>query len=348
MTTLNPHGHTMLPDAARLSSLAQGVVGRDARAIARAITLVENRAPGYQELLREIFPKTGRAPLVGITGAPGSGKSTLADALAAALRQRGHSVGILAIDPTSPFSGGAILGDRIRMAAHSTDPDIFIRSMATRGALGGLAAAAVDAAMVLDAAAKDLILIETVGVGQDEVDIARVADVTLLLLDPSMGDDVQAMKAGVMEIANIFVLNKSDLPGADRLEADIRSLVILSPSSAATRVPVVRTVATACQGIDKLIGQMFCYLEEARMSGAFEERRRRYWRQRIVELVREQLMERLLSDRMAHLALDKQAEAVAARCIDPYSAAETLLLRRARRGLSTNRARSKEGENQKP
>ena len=208
-----------------MSEWAEKIVAGDVRALARAATAVENRRPEAVPLMQELFPRTGRALLVGITGPPGAGKSTLVDQLAKALRRENRQVGILAVDPTSPYSGGAILGDRIRMQQHHADPGVFIRSMASRGSLGGIAPATLDLALLLDAAGKDVVLIETVGVGQDEVEVARLADVTIVVLVPGMGDDVQAIKAGIMEIADIFVINKADRPGAGALERETQALV---------------------------------------------------------------------------------------------------------------------------
>src|SRR5208283_5318014 len=201
----------------------------DVRAISRAITAIENHSPDSEQLLKQLFPHTGQAYLTGVTGAPGTGKSTLVDRLAAVHRKRHEPVGVVAVDPTSPYTGGAILGDRIRMQGHASDAGIFIRSMATRGFLGGLARTTGDVALVLDAAGKQYELVETVGVGQDEVDIVRLADCTLVLLVPGLGDDVQSMKAGLMEIADIFVLNKADREGADRLDAQIEAMLQLVP-----------------------------------------------------------------------------------------------------------------------
>ena len=220
-------------------------------AIARGISLVENDADDGPALVRELFARSGRAFLVGVTGAPGAGKSTLVDGLVSRWRKAGTTVGVIAVDPTSPFSGGAMLGDRVRMQAHAQDAGVFIRSMATRGHLGGLARATADAALVLDAAGKDVVAIETVGVGQDEVEIARTADVSVVVLVPGMGDDVQALKAGVMEIADMFVVNKADRDGADRAVAEIESLLGLHAyAEGEWRPPIVRTEATTGRGLD--------------------------------------------------------------------------------------------------
>ena len=224
----------------------------DVRAIARAITAIEDHDSHSEELIKNIFPHPGRAFVLGMTGAPGTGKSTLVDRLAALYRRVGKSVGIVAVDPTSPFTGGAILGDRVRMQAHATDDGIFIRSMATRGFLGGLARATGDVALVLDAAGKQFILVETVGVGQDEVDIVRLADCTIVLLVPGLGDDVQNMKAGLMEIADIFVLNKSDHDGVDRLESELESMLHLAPARDGWTPRIVRTVATENKGVEEV------------------------------------------------------------------------------------------------
>src|SRR5258707_9178200 len=206
-----------------MTDLAQPVLEGDTRALARAATMIENRHPDAEALLRELFPHTGRALIIGVTGAPGTGKSTLCDQLVRTLRAEGKTVGVIAVDPTSPYTGGAILGDRIRMQQHHADPGVFIRSMATRGWLGGLARATTEMTMLLDAAGRDVVIVETVGVGQDEVEIARLADVTLVVLAPGMGDDVQELKAGIMEIADVFAINKADLPGVEKLERELKS-----------------------------------------------------------------------------------------------------------------------------
>ena len=248
----------------RLSELAERVVSGDPRAIARAISVVEDDADAGAALVGEIFSRSGRAFVVGVTGAPGAGKSTLVDALITRWRKADRTVGVIAVDPTSPYSGGAMLGDRVRMQAHAQDAGVFIRSMATRGNLGGLARATTDAALVLDAAGKDFVTIETVGVGQDEVDIVRTADVCIVVLVPGMGDDVQALKAGIMEIADIFVMNKSDREGADRAVAEVESLLSLgSFTEGEWRPPIVRTQATTGEGLDDLVGAIDRFREHA-------------------------------------------------------------------------------------
>src|SRR5258707_5226728 len=253
----------------------------DVRAIARAITAIEDHDPHAEELLRQIFPSTGSAHIVGVTGAAGTGKSTLVDRLAAHYRRAEEPVGIIAVDPTSPYSGGAILGDRIRMQGHASDSGIFIRSMATRGSLGGLARATGDVALILDAARKQHVLIETVGVGQDEVDIVRLADCTLALLVPGMGDDIQNMKAGLMEIADILVLNKSDRDGVDRLEAELEAMLQLVPERNGWKPAIIRTVATENKGVDDLASAIAKYRERFGHSEERKERKIEHWRWRL-------------------------------------------------------------------
>src|SRR5580700_8490516 len=233
---------------ARLDAAGKIVAG-DLRALARAATWIENRSPEAEPLLRELFPRTGHAMIVGVTGAPGAGKSTLCDQLIEKLRAEGKTIGVIAVDPTSPYTGGAILGDRIRMQRHHADPGVFIRSMATRGWLGGLAAATTEMTMLLDAAGYDVVLVETVGVGQDEVEIARLADVTLVVMVPGMGDDVQAIKAGIMEIADVFVINKSDQPGAEKLERELNNYLGLSHRPDGWTPSIVHAVASEGKGI---------------------------------------------------------------------------------------------------
>jgi LAO/AO transport system kinase len=310
----------------------------DVRAIARAITAIEDNDPHAEELLKRIFPSTGRAHVVGVTGAPGTGKSTLVDRLAAQYRNRGDQVGIIAVDPTSPYTGGAILGDRIRMQGHASDSGIFIRSMATRGFLGGLARATGDVALILDAAGKQYVLVETVGVGQDEVDIVRLADCTLVLLVPGMGDDVQNMKAGLMEIADIFVLNKADREGVDRLEAQLEAMLELAPERNGWKPEVVRTVATENKGVDELAAAMARHREHFDRDAGRESRKIEHWKRRLVALAGELFLERAVPDTQGEAALNALAREVAARRKDPYAAAHELLLRA---GLSRDNVRNK-------
>ncbi len=282
----------------------------DLRAVARAATAVENRAPEAEPLLAGLFPHTGRAAVVGITGSPGAGKSTLVDQLARALRAEDRTVGIIAVDPTSPYSGGALLGDRIRMQSHHGDPGVFIRSMATRGWLGGIARATMDIALVLDAAGRDVILIETVGVGQDEVEIARLADVTVVVLVPGMGDDVQALKAGIMEIADVFVINKADRPGAGQLEREVMAMMSLAQRPDGWTPPIVKTVASEGAGIVEALAA----IRSAEAASRKQERARAIWAARLREMLRERLL-----DRIPGADIERAAAEVAGRRRDPYS-----------------------------
>ncbi len=262
----------------------------------RAISAVENRDPSAVALLRELFPKSGRAHVIGLTGSPGAGKSTLVEKLAAEYRRRGLRVGILAVDPTSPYSGGAILGDRVRMQGLSADPGVYIRSMATRGQLGGLAPTTQDAVTILDAAGCDVVLIETVGVGQDEVEVARLADVTVLLLVPGLGDDIQTFKAGVMEIADLYVINKADRPGADRVEQEVTSMLSLATRPDGWRPPILKTVATTGQGVADLV-RSARGVSGLQPSGRYaaEQRRKGHWRSRLLDLLRQTLFEKAVA-----------------------------------------------------
>src|SRR5215471_16564554 len=297
----------------------------DPRALARAISAIENSYAGSRELLQALFPHTGKAQVIGITGAPGAGKSTLVDQLAREYRKQDRTVGIVAVDPTSPFSGGAILGDRIRMLAHHADPGIFIRSMATRGFLGGLARATTDVATALDASGKDIILIETVGVGQDEVDIVRLADITVLILVPGMGDDVQTIKAGIMEIADIFVINKSDREGAERVEREIRAMQSLAGRKHLWTPPIVKTVATDGRGVAELAAAIANYEKFLRKRGLLERKRAEHWRTRLLEMLRDALLNRVLREQLSQEELSRLASEVAEHRRDPYSLVEEMV-----------------------
>ena len=295
------------------------------RALARAISTIEDNRPESRELLKALFNFTGRARVIGLTGAPGAGKSTLVDQLAREYRRQERTIGIIAVDPTSPYTGGAILGDRIRMQAHHADAGIYIRSMATRGKLGGLARATTDAATVLDAAGKDIVLIETVGVGQDEIDIVRLADVTVVILVPGMGDDVQTIKAGIMEIADIFVINKSDREGADRVEREIRSMQSLAIRSDKWTPPIVKTVASEGKGISELAAAIANYEQYLQQKDLLLKKKITNWRERLIEMLRDALMERLLSERLPESEIARLAADIAEHRRDPYSLVEEIV-----------------------
>jgi len=298
----------------------------DSRALARAISTVENRAPGWSELLKALFPHTGHARVIGLTGAPGAGKSTLVDHLARHYRREKRTVGIIAVDPTSPYTGGAILGDRIRMQEHFSDPGIYIRSMATRGSLGGLARTTADVSAVLDASGRDLVLIETVGVGQDEIEVVRLADITVVILVPGMGDDVQTIKAGIMEIADIFVINKSDHEGAERVEREIRALQSLAARNDCWTPPIVKTVASEGKGIDDLAAAIRQY-ETYRQAGNRDlVRNVKNWEDRLIAMLRDALLEKAL-DRMPDEAMARYAAEVSTHQRDPYTLVEEIVAR---------------------
>jgi len=305
--------------------ISQGVLAGDARAIARAISLVEDDADAGRELISQIYQHTGRAYLIGVTGAPGVGKSTLVDRLVTEARRAGSTVGVLAIDPTSPFSGGAILGDRVRMSTHSHDADVFVRSMATRGHLGGLAAATSDAALVLDAAGKNIVMIETVGVGQDEVDIVRTADVSIVVLVPGAGDDVQALKAGIMEIADIFVVNKADRDGADQVVQTVTaSLSLQTFAEGEWRPPVLKTEAVNGVGVDRLWQEIERFRQHHSQHQHQQQRRKASHESRLRGILAQRLLEHV-EKRLPSGEFDRLVEAITARRTDPYSAAARLM-----------------------
>jgi LAO/AO transport system kinase len=297
----------------------------EVRAISRAITAIENHQAEAEELLRILFPHTGRAYLTGVTGAPGTGKSTLVDRLAALYRRQQENVGVIAVDPTSPYTGGAILGDRIRMQGHAGDAGMFIRSMATRGFLGGLARATAEVALLLDAAGKQQVLIETVGVGQDEIDIVRLADCVVVVLVPGLGDDIQNMKAGLMEIGDIFVLNKADREGADRLQQQLDAMLSLVMPRDGWHPPVVRTVATENKGIDVLVQTIGKFRQHFETSGERERKHVEHWKKRLIELLEARLLERVLGGAEGEARLAELAGAVAERKKDPFSAVNEIL-----------------------
>jgi len=319
LNRLDPHIQKLA-----IERLSDDLRSGDPRALARAISTVENRASGWSELLKVLFPHTGRARLIGLTGAPGAGKSTLVDQLARLYRKDKHTVGIIAVDPTSPYTGGAILGDRIRMQEHFSDPGIYIRSMATRGSLGGLARTTADVAAVLDASGRDVVLIETVGVGQDEVEIVRLADITIVILMPGMGDDVQSIKAGIMEIADIFVINKSDHPGADRVEREIRALQSLAVRTDKWTPPVVKTVANEGKGIAELAAAIHDYEEYLKKEDLMLKHSVQNWQERLVEMLRDSLLEKARS-RLSDGDLSRYAVEVAEHRRDPYSLVEEIV-----------------------
>src|ERR687883_558846 len=277
------------------STLIERIAAGDTRAVARAISKVEDGSEDAAALMKAVFPRTGRGLIVGITGSPGAGKSSLVDKLALLYRQREELVGIICVDPSSPFSGGAILGDRIRMQTLGLDRGVFIRSMATRGNLGGLARATVDAVAILDAAGYGKIIVETVGVGQDEVEIVKTADVSVVVLVPGMGDDIQAIKAGIMEIGDVFVINKADREGVLRTEKELEALLSLAARQDQWNPPIVKTVATEGKGIEDLAAAVARYREFQQTAEASLERRQSIARWRILELLRERLLAQTLN-----------------------------------------------------
>ena len=308
-----------------ISAWAEQIRSGNIRALSRAITAVENRTADAPALLKALFAHSGRARVVGLTGSPGAGKSTLVDSLAAQYRKRQQTVGIIAIDPTSPFTGGAILGDRIRMQSHTGDNGTFIRSMATRGALGGLSSTTADVATVLDAAGRDLVIIETVGVGQDEVDIVRLADITIVILVPGMGDDVQSIKAGIMEIADIFVINKADREGAERVEREIKAMQSLSMRHDNWVPPVLKTVASTGAGVAELAAAIDEYETFLATSELGHQRRIANWRNRLREMLRDEVLRRIVEGAFSEEAVEAYAAQVAGHERDPYSLIDEII-----------------------
>jgi LAO/AO transport system kinase len=303
------------------SALIAAVRSGDPRSLSRAISMVENRSSGCSDLLKALFPHTGNARIIGMTGPPGAGKSTLVDQLAKLYRKQNRTVGIIAVDPTSPYTGGAILGDRIRMQDHFADPGIYIRSMATRGSLGGLARTTADVTTVLDASGRDVILIETVGVGQDEIDIVRLADITVVILVPGMGDDVQTIKAGIMEIADIFVINKSDREGAERVEREIRALQTLATRQDGWTPPIIKTVASDGTGVQELAAALVSYEGFLQKENRALKKSVENWQERLVEMLRVALLDKA---RAQIGNLKSLAAEVAEHKRDPYTVIEEI------------------------
>jgi LAO/AO transport system kinase len=312
------------PDQMTERSLIERVLDGEIRAIARAISQVEDGTENAAELMKGVFPKTGGAMIIGITGAPGAGKSSLVDKLALFYRAQGEKIGIICVDPSSPFSGGAILGDRIRMSALGLDKNVFIRSMATRGNLGGLSRATVDAVTILDAAGFDKVIVETVGVGQDEVEIVKAADVSVVVLVPGMGDDVQAIKAGIMEIGDVFVINKADRDGVLRTEKELKSLLDLAHRPDNWYPSIVPTTATENKGIDALAKAIKGFYEFQRSSENLE-RKKAIARWRLTELLQEKLLADLMRKNGTAEKLDQMAAEIAEKKTNPYAAVEEIL-----------------------
>jgi LAO/AO transport system kinase len=306
-------------------ALLQDLFSGDQRALARVITRVENRAPESLQLLQRLFPRSGQSQVVGVTGSPGAGKSTLVDRLAVQYRRRDKRVGIIAVDPSSPFTGGAILGDRIRIQTLGLDPNVYIRSMATRGHLGGLAASTADVVMVLDAARWDPIIVETVGVGQDEVEIARLADVSLVVLVPGMGDDIQALKAGIMEIGDVFVINKADQAGCEKLERAVAAMLSLAHRDDGWSPPIVKTVATQGEGVDALVDEIDRCHAFFGSSELRARKKRDAARQRLLTQLQERLTAAALQQVFSNGDLDRVVADIAERRQDPYSVVDQIV-----------------------
>jgi len=305
-----------------MMDLAQELIKGNHRAIARAISLAENNRSAAQEMMKKIFPYTGKSLVVGITGSPGSGKSTLVDQMVVHLRKNGKKIGIVAVDPSSPFTGGAILGDRIRMMRHSTDPEVFIRSMAARGHLGGLAKATGEAIAILEAAGKDFVLVETVGVGQDEVEVVKLADIVLVILIPGAGDEIQAFKAGIMEIADIFVLNKADYPEAEKTEKQLQAMLDLG-FGGETRPPVVKTVATEGEGVEPLVNEID-KLVESKSQEFIDSRKKRLISWMLKDIISEKIYQ-AVSQNIPESEFESLVEKIFKREIDPYTVADEIV-----------------------
>jgi LAO/AO transport system kinase len=307
-----------------IERLSQGALRGDKRSVARLITIIENGLPEAREAISLLYPHTGGAHVIGVTGPPGVGKSSLIEKLIQLIRTRGETVGVVAVDPTSPYSGGAFLGDRVRMQGLGVDDGVFIRSMATRGGHGGVARATRDAAKVLDASGKDYVIVETVGAGQSEVEVIRVAETVVVVLSPVMGDEIQALKAGMMEIGDIFVVNKSDLPGSDRVAVDIGSMLSMKKTGTGWEPPIIKTVATTGEGVETLLNSIISHWEHHR-SAANEGHRRQSVEEELTSTLRERAAERIIARMRTEGDLDRAVEKILNREIDHYTAAEELL-----------------------
>ena len=324
------------PDGTPIAELAEGVLAGEHAALARAITAIENREPGYRDLVAALHGHAGSAAIVGVTGSPGAGKSTLVDRLVGAYRERGETVGVIATDPASPFTGGAVLGDRVRMGSHAGDMGVFVRSMSARGTLGGLSAATADAITALDAFGTDRIVVETVGAGQNEIDVVRTADTVCVLLQPESGDAVQTLKAGILEIADALVVNKADLEGADRLVSDLREMVEGADGTGSHRVtdadsgaawtpPIVETVATDGEGVETLLAAIDEHVAFLEGSGLRSEKARTRQAEAIRTLLRDDLRELIEREIRSRGGLDERVDAVNRRETDPYAVVDDLL-----------------------
>jgi LAO/AO transport system kinase len=305
--------------------IASKVLEGDPRSIARLITLAENNDPSAVDAMKKIHPHTGKAHIIGVTGVMGSGKSTLISELTREFRSQGKKVGIIAIDPTSPFSGGALLGDRIRMTKLSMDEGVFIRSMGTRGMLGGLASAVYDTVEILDASGKDVVIVETVGIGQAEVDVIKIADTTLVIVVPGLGDSIQTLKAGIMEIADIFVVNKADRQGVEQTVAEVQSLVDITCSEMDRKTPVLTTIAKEKKGIKELVDEINKHENYLKKTKKFESKRRMRYEAELIEIIRKRLMNFIFDESTFKERIETLLDQIGKKEVDPYSAANEIL-----------------------